>query len=54
MLRKARTYLALQQMQQGDLFASLQSHQQDQVKERYGQAQQGFALAVQQCYRHVF
>jgi hypothetical protein len=54
MLRKTRTYLALQQMQQGDLFASLQSHQQDQVKERYGQAQQGFALAVQQCYRHVF
>ena len=54
MLRKARTYVALQQMQQGDLFASLQSHQQDQVKERYGQAQQGFALAVQQCYRHVF
>ena len=54
MLRKTRTYLALQQMQQGDLFASLQSHQQDQVKERYGQAQQGFALAVQQAYRHVF
>jgi hypothetical protein len=54
MLRKTRTYLALQQMQQGDLFASLQSHQQDQVKERYGQAQQAFALAVQQAYRHVF
>jgi hypothetical protein len=54
MLRKTRTYLALQQMQQGDLFASLQSHQQAQVKERYGQAQQGFAVAVQQCYRHVF
>ena len=54
MLRKTRTYLALQLMQQGDLFAGLQSHQQAQVKERFGQAQQAFALAVQQAYRHVF
>ncbi|MFM1798258.1 MAG: hypothetical protein RLZZ117_536 [Cyanobacteriota bacterium] len=54
MLRKTRTYLALRQMQQGDLFASLQSHQREQVKDRYGKAELAFALAVQQCYRHVF
>ncbi|MCY3537158.1 MAG: DUF499 domain-containing protein, partial [Cyanobacteria bacterium MAG IRC3_bin_20] len=54
MLRKTRTFLALGQMQQVDLFASLQSHQQEQVKERHGRAQQAFALAVQQAYRHVF
>ncbi|MYF35370.1 MAG: ATP-binding protein [Synechococcus sp. SB0678_bin_12] len=54
MLRKTRTFLALGQMQQVDLFASLQTHQQEQVKERHGRAQQAFALAVQQAYRHVF
>jgi hypothetical protein len=54
MQRKARTYLALRQMQQGDLFASLQSHQREQVKDRYGKAEQAFAVAVQQTYRHVF
>ena len=54
MLRKARTCLALQQMQQGDWLANLQNHQQNQVKERDGQAQQAFALSVQQAYRHVF
>jgi len=54
MLRKTRTYLALRQMQQGDLFASLQSHQREQVKDRYGKAELAFALAVQQAYRHVF
>lgn len=54
MLRKARTTLALEQMQRGDLFASLQTHQQEQVKERHGLAQKAFALAVQQAYRHVF
>jgi len=54
MSRKARTTMALQQMEQGDLFASLQTHQQSQVKERYGRAQQAFALVVQQAYRHVF
>ena len=54
MLHKTRTFLALEQMQRGDLFASLQSHQQEQVKERHGRARQAFALAVQQAYRHVF
>ena len=54
MLRKARTTLALRQTQQGDLFTSLQTHRQQQVKERYGGAQQAFALAVQQAYHHVF
>ncbi|KKZ13991.1 MAG: hypothetical protein TQ37_02560 [Candidatus Synechococcus spongiarum 15L] len=54
MLRKTRTTLALGQMRHGDLFASLQTHQQEQVKERHGRAQQAFALAVQQAYRHVF
>lgn len=54
MLRKTRTTLALGQMQRGDLFASLQAHQQEQVKERHGRARQAFALAVQQAYRHVF
>ncbi len=54
MLRKTRITLALGQMQWGDLFASLQAHQQEQVKERHGRARQAFALAVQQAYRHVF
>ena len=54
MLRKTRTFLALEQMQRGDLFVSLQTHQQEQVKERHGRARQAFALAVQQAYRHVF
>ena len=36
------------------MFTSLQTHRQQQVKERYGGAQQAFALAVQQAYRHVF
>ena len=54
MMAKARRYLALQQMQQGDLLASLQSHQQEEVKKRYGQSEQAFAGAVQQTYRHVF
>ncbi|MFN9630194.1 MAG: ATP-binding protein [Cyanobacteriota bacterium] len=54
MQRKTRTYLAWRQMQQGDLFASLQSHQRQQVKDRYGKAEQAFAVAVQQAYRHVF
>ncbi|HBP53934.1 MAG TPA: hypothetical protein DD643_06155, partial [Synechococcus sp. UBA8638] len=54
MQRKTRTFLALGQMQRGDLFASLQSHQQETVKERHGRAQLDFALSVQQAYRHVF
>jgi hypothetical protein len=54
MLRHTRTLLALQQLQQADRFASLQRHQQVAVKERYGQAQQAVALAVQQTYQHVF
>ncbi len=54
MLRKTRTFLALKQMTNGDLFSSLQSHQKDQIQERFGKAQQSFALAVQQAYRHIF
>lgn len=54
MERKARTFLALQQMQQGDLFTSLPEHQKEQVKRRFGLSEQAFALAVQQAYRHVF
>lgn len=54
MQRKTRTYLALRQMQQGDLFASLQTHPREQVMDRYGKAEQAFAVAVQQAYRHVF
>ena len=54
MLHKTRTFLALEQMQRGDLFASLQTHQQEQIKECHGRARQSFALAVQQAYRHVF
>ncbi len=46
--------LALEAMRVPDRLAELAEHQQDKVKELHQRAEQEIAVAIQQCYRHLF
>ena len=53
---RRRTYhrLALQELKKPDRLVELAEHQQDRVQERAARSEQELALAIQQCYRHMF
>ena len=54
MRRQSRRRLALQRLKQPDRIGELVKHQQDKVRELEARSEADLALAVQQCYRHVF
>ena len=54
MRRRSRRRLALQRLRQPDRLAELAEHQQNKVRELESRSEAELALAVQQCYRHVF
>jgi hypothetical protein len=54
-LRRRVIYrLALDQLRKPERLAELAEHQRDRVKELYRRSEQEVAVAIQQCYRHVF
>ena len=54
MRRKAFRRLALREMKRPERLDELADHQQAQVRELEQRSEQELALAIQQCYRHVF
>ena len=46
--------LALRRLKAPDRLADLAEHQQEQVRELEAKSEQELAIAIQQCYRHVF
>ena len=46
--------LALRRLKAPDRLAELAEHQQEQVREWEARSEQELAIAIQQCYRHVF
>ncbi len=54
MRRAARRRLALQDMMKPDRLNMLAEHQKADVREREERSRQELALAIAQCYRHVF
>lgn len=54
MRRRCRRRLALQQLKQADRMGELAEHQRIKVLELESRSEAELALAVQQCYRHVF
>ena len=54
MHRKAYHRLALQELKKPERLADLAEHQQDQVREMEARSEHELAIAIQQCYRHVF
>ena len=54
MRRKACRRLALREMKKPERLVELAEHQQDKVRELEARSEQELALAIQQCYRHVF
>ena len=51
---KAYHRLALQELKKPERLADLAEHQQDQVREMEARSEHELAIAIQQCYRHVF
>ena len=54
MRRKAKRRLALQDLKKPERLNELAEHQQDKVRELEAKSEHSLALAIQQCYRHVF
>ena len=54
MRRRVRRRLALHRLKQPDRMGELAEHQQAKVRELESRSETELALAVQQCYRHVF
>ena len=54
MRRRMAYRLALQAMKKPERLIDLADHQQDKVRELEARSEQELALAIQQCYRHVF
>ena len=54
MRRKAFRRLALREMKKPERLIDLADHQQDQVREMEARSEQELAIAIQQCYRHLF
>lgn len=51
---RSRRRLALQRLKQPDRIGELATHQQNKVRELEARSETELALAVQQCYRHIF
>ena len=54
MRRKSQRRLALQDLKKPERLVDLAEHQQDKIRELEARSEQELAIAVQQCYRHVF
>ena len=54
MRRKTYRRLALREMKRPERLAELAEHQQEQVRELEARSEQELAIAIQQCYRHLF
>ena len=54
MRRKTYRRLALGEMKKPEWLVELAEHQQAQVREMEARSEQELAIAIQQCYRHVF
>lgn len=54
MKAKVGRRLALESLRSPERLAELAQHQQDKVQEWYRRSEQEVALAIQQCYRHLF
>ena len=54
MRRHAARRLALRELRKAERIVHLAEHQRDKVCELEARSEQEFALAIQQCYRHVF
>ena len=54
MRQRMRTRLALKRLKAPDRLIDLAEHQQEKIREREEQSEQQLAIAIQQCYRHVF
>ena len=54
MRRKAYRRLALAEMKKPERLVDLAEHQQAQLREMEARSEQELAIAIQQCYRHVF
>ena len=54
MRRKSYRRLALGEMKKPERLVELAEHQQAQVREMEARSEQELAIAIQQCYRHVF
>ena len=54
MRRKAHRRLALQDLKKPERLVDLAEHQQDKLRELEARSEQELAIAVQQCYRHIF
>jgi hypothetical protein len=54
MRHKMGRRLALQELKKPERMGELADHQQAKVRELEGRAEQEVAVAIQQCYRHVF
>ena len=54
MRRRMRARLALQRLKAPDRLVDLAEHQQEKIRDLEARSEQELAIAVQQCYRHVF
>ena len=54
MRRKTHHRLALRELIKPDRLNDLAEHQQDRVREMEARSEQELAIAIQQCYRHLF
>ena len=54
MKRKMKRHLALKDLLRPERIKELAEHQQNEMRERARRSEQELALAIQQCYRHVF
>ena len=54
MRRKTVRRLALRELLKEDRMGELAKHQQDKVREWEARSEQELAIAIQQCYRHIF
>ena len=54
MRRKTVNRLALRELKKPERLGELAAHQQDRVRELESRSEQELAIAVQQCYRHLF
>ena len=54
MRRRMRSRLALQRLKEPDRLVDLAHHQQEKIRDLEARSEQKLAIAVHQCYRHVF
>ena len=54
MRHRMRSRLALQRLKAPDRLVDLAEHQQEKIRDLEARSEQELAIAIQQCYRHVF